>query len=249
MRGSSWSALPHQSETRTYDSVYLDLTHPSFGFRIVRRKKDANAMSELVKRLEEKLLPVPGRQVFMTQTELTVGEWNLYLKAAGLPERRQDSADFAHQTDEHPVANLSWSAAMKFCEWLSKATGREWNLPSNAEWDAVAGKTKYPWGDYFPPNWDDGNYQIQRDGSEDPEKKGLDGIKGTSPVGSFKPNSLGFYDLGGNVWEWTRDGDDSRRNLRGSSWSALADQSLTSFRDEVKGDFVHPGFGFRVIRR
>jgi hypothetical protein len=85
--------------------------------------------SELVRRLESKLLPVPETDVLMCQTELTVGEWKLYLKANGLPEweqpwqaltteanqtnkkssavRKETDWD---QTDEHPLV-ISWRAA------------------------------------------------------------------------------------------------------------------------------------------
>ncbi len=72
-------------------------------------------------------------------------------------------------------------------------------LPTNAEWEAAVGTSNYPWGDYYPPNWDDGNYAVAEDGKLDPQGVGVDGIKGTAPVGSFKMNVLGFYDLGGNV--------------------------------------------------
>jgi serine/threonine protein kinase len=185
------------------------------------RKKDVSVIPELVKRLEAKLLPVPGTEVLLSKTEFTVGEWKLYLKAEGLPDWQQPEKDWA-QNDEHPVVRVSWNQAMRLCEWLSKATGKDWRLPTNAEWEAAVGKTKYPWGDYSPPNWDDGNYAILANGDEDPAKLGADGILGTAPVGSFKPNGLGFYDLGGNAWEWMLDSQDKKpdsgKNLRGGGW-------------------------------
>ena len=76
---------------------------------------------------------------------------------------------------------MSWNKAKEFCEWLSAKTGREWRLPTNAEWEAAVGTSTYPWGDYFPPKWDDGNYAILEDGKDDPKRIGVDGILGTAP--------------------------------------------------------------------
>jgi tetratricopeptide (TPR) repeat protein len=216
------------------------------------RRKDISVIPELVKRLEAKLLPVPGTQTLMSKTEFTVGEWKLYLKAEGLPDWRQPLEKTFLQTDEHPVVNVSWNQATKFCEWLSKVTGKEWGLPTNAEWDAAVGKTEYPWGDYFPPHWDDGNYKIMANGKDDPKGIGIDGINGTAPVGSFKPNALGFYDLGGNVWEWMADGKDEmngNRVARGSSWFANASSANSEYRGSGSSSYVHSNNGFRLVRR
>jgi tetratricopeptide (TPR) repeat protein len=147
-----------------------------------QQRKDVSVIPELVKRLEAKLLPVPGTEVLLSKTEFTVGEWKLYLKAEGLPDWKQPAKDWT-QTDEHPVLNVSWNQAVNLCEWLSKVTGKEWRLPTNTEWEAAVGTSTYPWGDYYPPHWDDGNYSILADGKEDPKQVGLDGILGTAPVG------------------------------------------------------------------
>ena len=90
-------------------------------------------------------------------------------------------------------------------------TWQEWRLPKSSEWLAAVGNSKYPWGEYYPPHWDDGNFAIGEDGKDDPKKVGVDGILGTAPVGSFKPNVLGFYDLGGNVAEWMLDFSEKRK--------------------------------------
>jgi serine/threonine protein kinase len=216
-------------------------------------KRDASALRELVKRLEAKLLPVPGTGVFMCSTEMTVGEWKLYLKSEGLPEWQQPSKNWT-QTDEHPVVQINWTKAKAFCEWLSANTGREWRLPTNAEWDAAVGTSTYPWGDYFPPQWDDGNYMISADGSDDKQMTGADGILGTAPVCSFKPNVLGFCDLGGNVWEWTSDGWDeasSNRILRGSSWrdGNHYGRAFSMHRLGITAINVTDHMGLRLVRR
>jgi formylglycine-generating enzyme required for sulfatase activity len=183
------------------------------------RKKDPTALGELVSQLESKLIPVPGTRVRMSKTECTVAEWKLYLAAEALPSW-QAPKEFP-QTDEHPVVNLSWKQAMAFCEWLSAQTGKPWRLPTDSEWAAAGGRLKdYPWGDHYPPQPKDGNYAILPNGIEDPKQIGVDQVFGTSPVAAFKPNSLGFFDLGGNVSEWTADpyGGSSERRARGGDW-------------------------------
>ena len=200
------------------------------------RKQDPSVLPKLVKQLEEKMLPLPGTSVLLCKTECTVGEWKLYLKAEGLPGWAQPSGEF-EQNDEHPVVNLSWDDAKRFCEWLNQQTGKKWRLPTWDEWNIAVGKMKHPWGDHFPPKWNDGNYAIREDGSDDSQLIGADGIKGTAPGASFNPNPLGFYDLGGNVWEWIADHDDGRRaTLRGSSWRVNRGWSQLPSRDmRIKG--------------
>ena len=215
------------------------------------RKQDLSGVPELVRRLESKLLPVPGTELLMSSTEMTIGEWKLYLKAEGLPNW-QHPVKGLEQGDEHPVVNVSWKEVKKMCVWLSKVTGKEWRLPTNAEWDAAVGNNMYPWGDYYPPNWNDGNYSIGKDGKNDRLRAGLDGIIGTAPVGSFKPNALGFYDLGGNVWEWTGDEIDEKTGLptlRGGGHLAFENFTNVHCRWGVNGEDRLGQIGFRITCR
>jgi tetratricopeptide (TPR) repeat protein len=214
------------------------------------RKKDASALPELVKRLEAKLLPVPGTEVLMSKTEFTVGEWKLYLKAEGLPDWQQPSKNWT-QTDEHPVVNISWNRAKELCDWLSEKTGKVWRLPKSEEWLAAVGTSKYPWGEYYPPHWDDGNYAIGEDGKDDPKNIGVDGIFGTAPVGSFKPNVLGFYDLGGNVAEWMLDESGIKkhqREQRGGYWNFGGAWTLSGKPYKCIASTAGESCGMRLVR-
>jgi formylglycine-generating enzyme required for sulfatase activity len=215
------------------------------------KRKDPSVIGELVRRLEAKMLPVPGTEILLSKTEFTVGEWKLYLRAEGYPEWQQPDPKEFMQTDEHPVVKVSWNDAMKFCEWLSKVSGKRWRLPKNEEWELAVGKTKYPWGEYFPPKKEDGNYRILADGKDDPARVGVDGIKGTAPVGSFKANALGFYDLGGNVEEWMLDGFDEKnpkayRVFRGGLWNNTASNCTVVHRGNSPPTGSGTNYGFRV---
>jgi formylglycine-generating enzyme required for sulfatase activity len=210
-------------------------------------ERAALPLSELVRRLEAKMLPVPGTKIMLSKTEFTVGEWKLYLKAKGLPDW-QSRTQF-EQNDEHPVVNVSWYDAKQFCDWLRYVTGKEWRLPTNLEWEAAVGTSRYPWGDYYPPKWDDGNYRVAKDGKLDPATVGVDGIKGTAPVGSFKASVLGFYDLGGNVGEWMWDGLDEKTGravTRGGSWFYFAEFCSVATRGSYDSGFRTNDLGFRV---
>jgi hypothetical protein len=233
------------AQGRQYEAMALSSTLGDFW---KDRKKDLSVIPELVRRLEAKMLPVPGTKILLSKTEFMVGEWRLYLKAEGLPDWKQPSADF-EQNDEHPVVMVSWEDANKFCEWVSKMTGKDWRLPTNSEWDAAVGTSKYPWGDYYPPNSNDGNYSVSEDGKRDPQRVGVDGIAGTAPVGSFNANVLGFYDLGGNAWEWMLDGLDEksgRRVMRGGGWPDGTEGCPTPNRGSGRFGFRSHSLGFRV---
>jgi serine/threonine protein kinase/formylglycine-generating enzyme required for sulfatase activity len=212
------------------------------------QKKDPAALAELVKRLEEKLLPVPGTSVLLASTELTVAEWKLYLAAEGLPNWEKPQA--INQTDGHPVVNVTWTEANEFCTWLTANSGREWRLPTNAEWDAAVGRSIWPWGDDYPPKWNEGNYAVDAKGGFDGSRTGEDRIVGTAPVGSFKPNELGFYDLGGNAAEWVLDGtaNDGKRVVRGGSWVEFGKVCRSDYQHRVPANRRDPDTGFRMAR-
>ena len=241
-KGALFEALNAQG--RHYEAMELGKELGDFW---ENRKQDLSALLELVKELEAKLLPVPGTDVLLSKTEFTVGEWKLYVRAEGLPKWTQPAKDW-EQNDDHPVVNVSWNEAKAFCEWLSQKTGKPWRLPTNTEWEAAVGTTKYPWGEYFPPQWDDGNYAFGTEGKDDPKRVGLDGIFGTAPVGSFKPNALGFYDLGGNVAEWTWDSDQKTENrvIRGGYWNFSAQFCMVATSLKYSPKTRAASIGFRV---
>lgn len=183
--------------------------------------------------------------------EITLGQYRLFLRVS----RSGNLGKFSEGSDELPVAGVSWDEAEAYVTWLSRETGHRYRLPSSSEWEfaARAGSSAlYNWGD------DVGVNLANCLDCKSPLSGKL------APVGSFKPNSWGLYDVHGNVWEWTKDCIDSNsapprngmpklfgrcdsRELRGGSaqsdaWSIRASARASSQRGERNSDV-----GFRVV--
>ena len=97
--------------------------------------------------------------------------------------------------ETHPAMGMTWHNAMTFCRWLSKKTGKEYRLPTEAEWEyACRAGTKNTFG-------------VKSDSSElkDFAWYEANADSETNPVGKKKPNAWGLYDMSGNVREWVYD--------------------------------------------
>ncbi len=235
-------------------------------------QRDPEAGRRLVKQLEAGMLPVPGTGVLMQKTEFTVGEWKLYLAAQGLPpweptEKKVERIvkmpksrlrlDPFTQTDEHPLVFVSWDQARDLCRWLTKETGNEWRLPREQEWLAALGDQLAV--GYSKDGFAEGNiYDVKPEAGERDRlafKKtdvGIAGVYGTMRVGAFKPNALGFYDLGGNVWEFMWDGASKPGNhvARGGGWRVSCGK-LSTMRGDVdytsSDTYGGADMGFRLV--
>lgn len=180
----------------------------------------------------------------------------------------------ASDKDDHPVANIHWDDAQNFCQWLAKKEGRGYRLPTDREWSCAAGlanlekwtpsttpemlngkvKDEFPWGGSFPPkgkgqgNYADTDWKTKFPAS--PCIEGYtDGFSTSAPVMSFKPNKLGIYDLGGNVWEWIGDpfsASTPQHVLRGGSWDSLTVAHLLS-STRIRNPNRRHDYGFRVV--
>ena len=142
---------------------------------------------------------------------VTVREWNACVAAK--------SCTYAPTgKDDAPVANLSWTDAQQFVEWLSKVTQKPFRLPSEAEWEyAARGGTRTNFGGAisFRRTWPIVKDAMNPTTTSQPLK-----------VGSFKPNPFGLYDMGGNIHQWVA--DCWHKNYQGapSDGSAWVDRRL-----------------------
>ncbi len=99
----------------------------------------------------------------------------------------------ASKGDDEPVTMVTWQQAVDFCQWLSKKEGRTYRLPTEAEWEyacRAGSATAFHTGDTLAVE--------QANIAGDRRNR-------TRPVGSYKPNAWGLYDMHGNVEEWCLD--------------------------------------------
>lgn len=181
------------------------------------------------------------------------------------------------QTANDPVVCVSWNDAQAYVEWLKRTTGKGYRLPSEAEWEyaARAGSTaaRY-WGDGRDGACLHGNVaDLTLASRYNVEKKPehffqcSDGHAHTAPVGQFRPNGFGLFDMLGNAWEWTADcwnanyngaptngdywrapGDCSLHVARGGSWVNNPRDLRAGYRDRDSAGFRINDRGFRVAR-
>jgi formylglycine-generating enzyme required for sulfatase activity len=177
---------------------------------------------------------VPG--FFLGKHAVTIEQWLALMGA--LPPRMQtlDAAFMA--SGRQPVVRVSWDDADGFCTQLSRIAGRDYRLPSEAEWEYAcrAGTTgPFAFGETITPEV--ANYDGEPSGAV-----AAAGNRATMPIGSLGfANGFGLFEMHGNVWEWCQDiwhsdyngaptdgsawrvgGDERTRMLRGGAWAAAA---------------------------
>ena len=178
------------------------------------------------------------------------------------------------QTGRDPVVCVSWEEAREYVGWLSRKTGKEYRLLSEAEWEyaARAGSvTRFSYGDDLKYErlcgyGNGADWTVKEKYSGWTVAPCRDGYVNTAPVGRYKRNGFGLYDMHGNAWEWVQDcwngsyrgalddgrawesGDCNRRVLRGGSWSNYPWALRSASRFWVNSGLRINYFGFRVGR-
>ncbi len=211
----------------------------------------------------------------LSKTEITRGQFTAFVNESGYDAGDQcwtfEGGQFEkrsgrnwrnpgfHQDDSHPVACVNWQDAQAYTQWLSKKSGRNYRLPTEAEWEyaARAGTaTANYWGDNPSQACNYANVRDRTGKTQEPNPimgKGFDCTDGyayTAPVASFEPNTFGLYDMSGNITEWVEDcyHDNYTGAPRdGNAWSTVD----CKFRGVRGGSFVNSpeGPGVRIARR
>jgi formylglycine-generating enzyme required for sulfatase activity len=180
---------------------------------------------------------------FMDKTEVTNGQYALYLTATGAAVPKGWSAQaLTPQNRDRPVTGVNWYESDSYCRWLGK------RLPTEAEWEKAARGTdgrEFPWGDTFDAN--KANTGATRLGS-------------VTPVGHFPAGAspYGVMDMVGNVWEWTDswykpypgsdyhsdDFGEKYKVIRGGGWGGVGHYTLEHFYRTAYRFYIDPSIGF-----
>lgn len=140
------------------------------------------------------------------------------------------------QGDDLPVEQVSWDDCQAFISKFNELTGRNYRLPTEAEWEFACRGGKLSKGYKYS-----GSNNLDEVAWYDENSNGK-----THPVGQKKPNELGLYDMSGNVWEWCQDMHEGTGMCRGGSWIHNARNCDPSLPNETPRTFSINSLGFRL---
>jgi formylglycine-generating enzyme required for sulfatase activity len=184
------------------------------------------------------------RSFYIEKYEVTQVQWEAVMVS--------NPSDF--EGDNLPVENVSWDDVQEFISKLNAKTGKNYRLPTEAEWEYAARGGAQSKG-Y--------KYSGSNNVGEVAWYKGNSGSV-THTIGTKAPNELGLYDMSGNVWEWCSDwggaysasaqtnptgpSSGSNRVIRGGSWSNIAQYVRVPIRYNYMPGDRYSRLGFRLAR-
>ncbi len=172
-------------------------------------------------------------EFWISRTPITNAQYQAFVKTTGYSAPSHwSNGQIPKGKEQHPVVNVSWEDAQKFCSWAGV------RLPGERQWEKAArgsdGRT-YPWGEAAPDSRRC-NFNNQ--------------VGDTTPVGSYPEGAspYGLQDMAGNVWEWCEDAyDSSSRVLRGGAFDLNGYLVRCAARDRSDPFDRGRDNGFRVV--
>jgi formylglycine-generating enzyme required for sulfatase activity len=170
------------------------------------------------------------------------------------------------QTDSHPVTCVSWNDARAFAAWLSEKEGKNYALPTEAEWEyACRAGTSTPFAFGRCLSTDKANFGGTGPSFSECKDSFRDNRKRPIKVGSLAPNSWGLFDMHGNVSEWVQDwygqypsknvtepkgsSSGTERVMRGGHWQSDANSCRSAKRSSFLPGGASDAIGFRLVMR
>ena len=195
--------------------------------------------------------------------EVTFAQWDACVADRGCTGPAAQDEGWGRGT--RPAIGVTWDEAKEYTEWLSRKTGKQYRLPTEAEWEyAARARTTTPFSFGTIITTDQANYNGSTAYADGPVGANR---QQTQPVGSFPANAFGLHDMHGNAAEWVEDcwrdgyGDPPAADakpyvdaecaehvVRGGSWDAPPDAVRAAARIPMRRDQQSPSLGFRVAR-
>ena len=238
-----------------YDEIFQNMVYVEGGTFMMGRN-DSDAFD-----WEKPIHQVTVGSFYMSKYEVTQAQWTAVMG--------NNPSYFT--SDSLPVEQVSWDDVHDFIRKLNTQTGKQYRLPTEAEWEyAARGGNKsqgYRYsggsvGDEVAWYYENAGNQILDDLSWSIDVAHAN-ANSTHPVGTKSPNELGLYDMSGNVWEWCSDWADrypnqalsnpqgplsgSNRVIRGGGWNYGARFAHVSYRDSGSPNYRLNYIGFRLV--
>ena len=268
----SLSAMAQEKQTITVNGVTFKMIKVEGGtFKMGAQSTDPNGEnydSEAWEN-EQPIHSVTLDDYYIGETEVTQELWEAVMGTT-IEQQRQKAVEYLGfdcdlygQGSTYPMYYISWEECQEFIAKLNQLTGKDFRLPTEAEWEyAARGGNKSQGYKYAGSNsidevaWYEVNAYYEGESSP---------AYGTHPVGTKSPNELGLYDMSGNVWEWCSDWDGeyssssqtnptgptsgSNRVLRGGGWYGSARGCRVSNRGSYGPGSRDNDSGFRLALR
>ena len=159
-------------------------------------------------------------EFYLCKFELTEREWNVIMK------------DSIQGNDVLPMTDISWYDCQNLIGTLTRMTDLKFSLPSEEQWEYAAS--------YGHPEW-------MYAGGDKASDVAVFGINDKQDVNSKMPNALDIYCLSGNVAEWTNDGNEIRKPVRGGSYHSEEEEVTVTFTESASPDMGSMYIGMRLL--